>query len=197
MVAYLDGIVSEVREASVVIQAGAFGMEVFAPTPTLAVCEVGSALRLHTYLLVKEDLLALYGFHSQDLHTLFSYLIRVGGVGPKLAVAMLSTLQAPLLAGAILQEDAGLLASTPGVGKRLAEKIIVELKTKLPEELMAGSGSSRPQHLLSEAGGEAVEALLTLGYRESQVKAVVAELALSHREASTEGLIRKALAKLR
>lgn len=197
MIAYLDGVVSEVRDNSVVIQSGAFGMEVFAPKSTLIVCKVGSALRLHTYLLVKEDLLALYGFHNKDMHTLFTYLIGVSGVGPKLALAMLSSMQTTILAGAILGGDAGLLSSAPGVGKRMAERIILDLKNKLPEELMAASGGARPTVLTSQAGEDAIEALLALGYRESQVKGAVAELALQDPEAGAEVLIRKALAKLR
>ena len=198
MIAFVDGVVSEIRENSIVLQSGAFGLEIFAPKSTLMNCKMGTALRLHTYLVVKEDLLALYGFHDSDMRKLFIYLIGVSGVGPKLALAMLSSLQSTLLAGAILKEDAGLLSSAPGVGKKLAERIIVELKNKLPEELMATSGgATKPKALISQAGEDAVEALLALGYRESQIKATVAELALKDTEASAEELIRKALAKLR
>jgi len=198
VIAYLDGVIAEVRDSSVVVQSGTFGLEVFAPKSTLMVCRVGAALRLHTYLLVKEDLLALYGFHDRDLYTLFTHLIGVSGVGPKLALALLSSMQTPLLAGAILQGDAGLLASAPGVGKRMAERIILELKNKLPEELMVASGGrTKVTTLTSPAAEDAVEALLALGYRETQVKGAVAELALKEPEASAETLIRKALAKLR
>ena len=79
MIAFVDGVVSEVKETSVVLQAGAFGLEVFAPKPTLMNCKVGISLRLHTYLVVKEDLLALYGFHDNDMRKLFTYLIGVSG----------------------------------------------------------------------------------------------------------------------
>ena len=198
MIAHLDGVVAEVRSNSVVIQAGAFGMEVLAPKPTLIACNVGVALRLHTHLLVKEDDLSLYGFHQQDMLRLFGYLISVSGVGPKVALAMLSSLQTPLLAQAIVQGDAGLLSSAQGVGKKLAERIIVELKNRLPEELMvAGKSGSQSKALLSPAAEDAIEALLSLGYRENQVKAAVAELALQNSEASAEWLIRQALASLR
>ena len=83
------------------------------------------------------------------------------------------------------------------MGKRTAEHIVLDLKNKLPEQLMAGSGKVRPQSVMGEAGGDAVQALLSLGYREARVKAVVAELALASPEESAEGLIRQALAKLR
>lgn len=179
------------------MQTGGFGLEVFAPKPTLMVAKVGSALRLHTYFLVKEELMALYGFHDRDMHTLFTYLIGVSGVGPKLALSLLSGMQTSLVAGAILQGDAGLLASTPGVGKKMAERIILDLKNKLPEELLAPGGKARVTTLTSPAAEDAVEALLALGYRETQVKGVVAELALKDAEATAEALIRKALSRLR
>ncbi|ADI15609.1 Holliday junction DNA helicase RuvA [Truepera radiovictrix DSM 17093] len=197
VIAYLDGVVAEIRAGSLIVQAGAFGLEVFAPKPTLMVCRVGSAVRLHTYFLVKEELLALYGFHDRDLHTLFTHLIGVSGVGPKLALALLSSMQTPLLAGAILQGDAGLLASTPGVGKKMAERIILDLKNKLPEELLAPGARGKVTTLSSPAAEDAVGALLALGYRETQVKGVVAQLALKEPEAGAETLIRKALAQLR
>ena len=84
MIAYLDGVVSEVRQGSVIMQAGAFGLEVYAPKSTLMACQVGSALRLHTHLVVKEDDLSLYGFHQADMLRLFGYLVSVSGVGAKL-----------------------------------------------------------------------------------------------------------------
>lgn len=196
MITYLDGVIAEVRQSSVVVQAGTFGLEVYAPKSTLMACQVGSALRLHTYLAVKEDDLSLYGFHQADMLRLFEFLLSVSGVGAKLALAILSALPTTLIARAILEEDAGLLASAPGVGKKLAQRIILELKNKLPEELLVTSGSA-PKALLNQAGEDATNALLALGYRETAVKGTVAELALNDPEASAEVLIRKALAKLR
>lgn len=197
MIAFLDGIVAELRGSSLVMQAGAFGFEVFAPKATLLNCKVGAAIRLYTHLVVKEDDLALYGFHSEDMLSLFRYLIGVSGIGPKLALGLLSSFPTSMLASAIIMGDAGLLASAPGVGKKMAERIILELKNKLPEQLMAASGSVRPKSVLNQAGSDAVEALLALGYRETQVKSVIAELALAHGDDPAETLIRKALAKLR
>lgn len=197
MIAFLDGIIAEVREQSVIVQVGPVGVEVLAPKPTLLGCRLGEAVRLYTHLTIKEEQAVLYGFHDRDMHRLFTYLISVSGIGPKLALGMLSVLPSTLVATAIVQGDAGLLASAPGVGKKTAERIVLELKNRLPEELMVKSGGARPQRILSPAGNDAVEALLALGYRETQVKATVAELALKDPEASAETLIRKALAKLR
>ncbi len=197
MIAFLDGIVAEIRAASIVMQAGAFGFEVFAPKATLLNAKSGAAIRLYTHLVVKEDDLSLYGFHTEDMLSLFRYLISVSGIGPKLALAVLSSLPTTMVASAIITGDAGLLSSAPGVGKKMAERMILELKNKLPEHLMAATGSVRPKSVLNQAGNDAVEALLALGYRETQVKSAVAELALANPDESAEGLIRKALAKLR
>lgn len=198
MIAFVEGVVVEVREASVVVQAGALGYELFAPRSTLMRCAAGETVRLHTHLVVKEDLLALYAFHTPDLLTMFRHLITVGGVGPKLGMAILSAIPAQTIAGAILNEDPVLLTSAPGVGKRTAERIILELKNKLPEHLAAGSGATRAAAgALPQAGEDATQALLALGYRESQVKNIIAGLAHENPDDPAEALIRKALGKLR
>nr|MDQ3398814.1 Holliday junction branch migration protein RuvA [Deinococcota bacterium] len=169
MIAFVEGVVVEIRENSVIVQSGGFGLEVLAPKPTLMTCRRAEALRLTTHLVIKEDSWSLYGFNDPDMHRLFTYLISVSGIGPKLALAMLSALPTTLLAEAILKGDAALLASSPGVGKKMAERIVLDLKNKLPEELMAKSGAARAGPIMSQAGQDAVEALLALGYRETQV----------------------------
>ncbi len=198
MIAFIEGAVAEVREDSLVVRAGAFGVELLAPRATLVACSKGQIVRLATHLAVKEDSLTLYGFHEPDLLELFRHLISVGGIGPKLGLAILSTLPPAVLAGAILGGDAGLLTSAPGVGKRTAERLILELKDKLPEHLLAESGGARPAGApVAGAGADAVQALLALGYRESQVKSAIAELAGANPDDTAEALIRKALARLR
>lgn len=198
MIAFLEGVVSELREHSVVVQSGPVGVELLAPKPTLVKLSPGEVVRLHTHLAVKEDSLSLYAFHDTDLLELFRHLITVGGIGPKLALAILSALPATTLAAAIRDGDAALLSSAPGVGKRTAERIVLELGSKLPETLAASAGGTRKEaSAMPEAGKDAVDALLALGYREGQVKQVVAELSLANPEESAEALIRKALARLR
>jgi len=198
VIAFLEGVVREVREASVVIQAGGLGVEAWAPASTLAHCQVGETAVLHTQLTVREETPVLYGFHHRDLLLLFRRLLEVGGVGPKLALAILSALPPALIATAVLEQDPDLLTSAPGVGRRTAERIVLELKNRLPEELLAGPGAERaPRKLLTGPAEDAAEALVALGYRESQVKAAVAELVADHPEDGAEALIRRALARLR
>ncbi|MEJ2667435.1 MAG: Holliday junction branch migration protein RuvA [Deinococcales bacterium] len=198
MIAFLEGVVREVRESSVVVQAGGLGVEAWAPAATLAQCRVGEPATLHTHLTVRDETPVLYGFHHRDLLLLFRRLLDVGGVGPKLALAILSALPPALIASAVVEQDPGLLTGAPGVGRRTAERIVLELKDRIPEELLAGpGGTGKPRKLLTGAGEDAAEALVSLGYRESQVKAAVAELLAERPDDSAEALIRRALARLR
>lgn len=198
MIALLEGVVRELRDSSVVIQAGAFGVEAWAPAATLARCQPGERVVLHTHLTVRDETPVLYAFHDGDQLLLFRRLLDVGGVGPKLALAVLSALPTALIASAVWNQDPALLTGAPGVGRRTAERIVLELKDRLPEGLLAGPGGApRARKLLSGAGEDAAEALIALGYRESQVKATVAELVADHPEEAAEGLIRRALARLR
>lgn len=199
MIAFLEGEVREVREASIVVQAGAFGFEALAPASTLSRCTRGAFVSLHTHFLVRDEQPVLYAFHEADQLLVFRCLLEVGGVGPKVALGVLSTLTPAMIAAAVDNADAGLLTSAPGVGKRTAERIVLELKGRLPEQLLAGSGpvSQLAQRLVSQASQDAVEALLALGYREGQVRGLVSELMAKEPEATAEALIRRALARLR
>jgi holliday junction DNA helicase RuvA len=195
VIASVTGPVAEVRSGSVVVQVGGLGLELLAPARTLARCRPGSEVTLHTQLVVREDSLTLYGFVDHDALVLFRHLLAVSSVGPKVALALLSSLATEHIADAIDREDAGLLATAPGVGRRTAERIIVELKAKLPVELAAGAASARPT--ATPAVADAVEALVTLGYREGAVRSAVHDLAAADAEATAETLIRRSLARLR
>jgi len=198
VIAFIEGQVTEIRETSAVLRTGLLGVEVFAPGSTLGTLRQGEAVSLHTHLVVKEDLLALYGFRSRDELALFRHLITVSGVGPRLGLALLTTLPVNLAARALIDGDAAMLATTPGIGKRTAERLILELGGKLPPELAAGSGAGAAVATAdSGVTRDATEALLALGFREARVRALVAELSAAHPEEEAEGLIRRALAQLR
>ncbi len=197
MIAFVEGVVAEVGETSVVLEVGGIGLELLAPTATLANCRPGEVARLRTQLIVREEQPTLYGFHQADQLTIFRRLLDVTGVGPKVALGVLSALPTSLIVTAIGNQDPGLLTSAPGVGKRTAERIVLELRDRLPDELMAAAEGPGPRRALAGAGEDAVAALLALGYREGQVKGVVAELAAADPDAGAETLIRKALARLR
>jgi holliday junction DNA helicase RuvA len=195
VIAFVEGVVDEVRGDRVVVHAGGFGVEVLATPKALAGCHPGAIVRLATHLVVREDGWSLFGFPDPEHRALFQQLLGVGGVGPKLALGILSALTPQQVALAVGTGDAGLLATAPGVGKRTAERLVVELKGKLPEALEGLAGARGPS--VSPDAEDAVAALVALGYRESTVRAAVADLAAQTPDAGPEVLIRKALARLR
>jgi len=133
--------------------------------------EVGETVRLHTFLFVREDQLTLYGFASVEELRLFETLIGVTGVGPRLACAILSKVRTDLLVDAIGREDADLLASVPGVGKKTAARLILELRGKLVPSGVAAVGGP-----MGREDAEVVEALKALGYTAAEANGAVAGL---------------------
>ena len=197
MIAFVEGVVAAVRDASVVVSVGGVGLEVNAPRSALERCTPGQVVRLETYLLVREDALALYGFADAESLELFKLLLTVSGIGPRLAVAMLSALPTEWVVRAILEEDVTTLSSAPGVGKKTAERIALELSNRIPAGLKAGAVSVKPKSGQNPALRDAVEALVALGYREGNVRSAVMGLLEADPEATAETLIRKGLSKLK
>lgn len=200
MIAYLSGVVREVRENSAVVVAGGVGYEVQCPAGTLAKLVVGQNAEFNTRFVVREDAQLLFGFSDGDSLKLFDLLVSVSGVGPKLGLSLLSAMPVSALAQGLLTGDAKLLSSVSGVGKKTAERLVLELQNKVPEHLAAaavGAGGKRVAPVASTASRDAVDALLALGFREAQVRAAVSELLASDPEATADTLIRKALGKLR
>lgn len=198
MIAFITGQVRELREGSAVVLANGVGYELWCPAPTLGRLTLNGQAELHTRLVVREDAWTLYGFADTDSARLFDLLTSVSGVGPKLALALLSTLTPQVLATGIVQGDSKLLSSVSGVGKKTAERLVLELQHKVPEHLLgAAPGGGKAVMVAGTAGQDAVEALQALGFRESQVRAVVGELFAADPSQSADALIRKALGRLR
>lgn len=198
MIAYISGVVREVREGSAVIVTGGVGYEVFCPTSTLGRLSPGQPAELNTRFVVREDAQLLFGFVDADSLRLFDLLTAVSGVGPKLGLALLSALPVSAIAQGLLGGDVKLLSSVSGVGKKTAERLVLELQNKVPEHLAAGApAGTRSAPVTSTAGRDAVEALLALGFREAQVRGVVAELLAADATQSADALIRRSLGKLR
>lgn len=199
MIAFVEGVVEEIRIGSLVIRAGAWGVEALTPASTTATARVGQSVRLHTHLVVREDAWTLYGFGDEVGLRLFRLLLGVSGVGPKLALAVLSHLPLQVIASAVVNDDPALLAAAPGVGKRTAERIVLDLKSRMPDDLLLPADGERPapRSGFGAEAQDAVDALIALGYREASVKATVSELTGDQPDAAAETLIRKALAKMR
>ena len=162
MLASVEGLVGAVTPDSVVIEVGGLGYRVFTPPSVIAAAKPGARLKLHTYHLVREDLQALYGFRTVEELGFFNLLLTVTGVGPKVALAIVGSRPTPDLQLAIMQQDQAVLVSIPGIGKKLAERVIFELKEKVAAAGVAASASAAGSGPASE--GEIVAALQALGY---------------------------------
>jgi Holliday junction DNA helicase RuvA len=198
MITSINGILTESGLVRAVVEVGGFGYEVNVPVTTAErLPPVGSAVKLHTLVVYREDSQTLYGFATADDRDFFRLMIEnVTGIGPKVALSIMSRLSLPLLQGAIRSGDIATLAKCPGIGKKTAERLVIELKNRVGAAggavgaLLAGGGSP--------AGGsthaDAVAALVSLGYRTGDADEAVRRAALTlGPSATTEALIKKAL----
>ena len=172
MIASLNGKVESLGSDWAIINVGGVGFQVYTPTSTLSTLgKIGEEVKLHTYLYLREDNATLYGFASADELGLFQTLIGVSGLGPKLAVAMLSAMDIEKLTMAIATANADLLVEVPGIGKKMASRIILELKEKI------GAGwITTPAAQLAQENTEVISALVSLGYSVSEANRAVATL---------------------
>lgn len=192
MIAFVEGAVSGVGPDSVVLEAGGVGYRIFCGPGTLAALREGSRVRLLTHHLVREDLQALYGFRSPEELGFFELLITVSGVGPKVALGIVSSRPVPDLQLAIFQGDEAVLTAVSGVGKKLAGRIVLELKEKVA---IAGGEAAAGRDGPGVAESEVVAALQALGYsageaREAARGAVAALPAGSSLEERVKGALR-------
>jgi len=191
VIASLEGVVTQVSGTDAVIEVGGVGYRVYLGPSTLAGTSTGQRIKLHTHHLVREDVQALYGFKSTEELAFFELITTVSGVGPKVGLAIVSSRPVADLQLAILQGDDAVLTAVSGVGKKLAGRIVLELREKVDA---AGSAAT------SDGGGEAevVAALEALGYssREGRDAARGAVASLPP-EASLEDRVKEALQALR
>ena len=161
MIASLDGVVGAVAFDSLVIEVGGIGYRVFAAPSVLSSATPGSRFKVHTYHLVREDQQALFGFRTADELGFFTLLLTVTGVGPKVALSIVGSRPTAELQLAIMLQDQALLVAIPGIGRKLAERVIFELKEKVAAAGVAAAGT-----ILGGASsdGDVVAALQALGY---------------------------------
>jgi Holliday junction DNA helicase RuvA len=174
VIAFVRGLVETRDAAGVVIAVGGVGLRISAPTSTLAKLTAGEPATLHTYLYVREDQLSLYGFASAEERATFELLLTVNGVGPKAALGILSALSVDQLRAAISGGNADLITVVPGIGKRIASRVILDLRDKVgPRGARAAPG------VLGPVGPDAdvLDALVQVfGYSQQQAGQAVAAL---------------------
>ncbi len=174
MIASISGTVEACKTDSVIIRVGGFGVRVFVPSSTMKrLSEPGMEVTLYTHFQVREDGMALYGFSSEEERDAFERLITVSGVGPKVALALLSVMDAPTLYKAIADEDQQRLALAPGVGKKVAARLVLELKGKLPSlAALGGTGG----YTSGKTQTEVLEALIGLGFTNAEAQTALSKL---------------------
>ncbi len=193
MIGRLQGTILEKQPPTILLDVQGVGYELEASMSTFYhLPECGENIVLHTHLVVREDAQLLYGFHSLAERLMFRSLIKISGVGPKLALTILSGMSAEDFTRCILEEDSKALTKLPGVGKKTAERLVIELKdrlqkgdsVKLPGMITAVERQPNPVN-------DAVSALISLGYKAQQASQMVSDLDVEGR--STEEIIRAAL----
>ncbi|MDP6163014.1 MAG: Holliday junction branch migration protein RuvA [Candidatus Thioglobus sp.] len=195
MIGHLNGKIISKNPPEVLLEVGGIGYEVLCPMSTFYQLDnLSEDVLLFTHLSIKEDGHTLFGFITKDEKNVFRELIRVNGVGPKVALAILSNLSVNSLVQCISTEDADLLAKTPGIGKKTALKLIVELQDRLSKLELIGS-SLEPSKELKQSSNpntkQAIEALQSLGFKAKEANKMV--LKIDDQDLSTEQIIRLAL----
>lgn len=168
MIATLHGKIIEKDSDSVVVEVGGVGMRVYIPTPLLAHLVLHESRFFFTYLAVREDSLTLYGFESRDEREFFALLLGVSGIGPRLGLAALSTLNPDTMRRAVLHEQPEVFSRIPGVGKKTAQRILLHLQDRIE-----AVGELEPVRMMSDADSEVLEALTSLGYSVVEAQAAL------------------------
>lgn len=205
MISFIRGRVAEVTETSVILEAGNIGYEIFMTGTALEqLSRMGQEVKIHTYFHIREDIMQLYGFLTKDDLGMFKLLLGVNGIGPKAALGVMSGITADELRFAVLSDDVKTISKAPGIGRKTAQKLILELKDKLSlenafEQKMANvQAVSAPGSSGEEEGAdgrqEAVEALVALGYSNTDaLRAVRKAWETAADPGDVEGLLKAAL----
>jgi Holliday junction DNA helicase RuvA len=168
MIASLEGEVAAVGKDHLILKVGGVGLRVYAPATLVDHAHVGEHIHLFTHLVVRDDALSLYGFESEEGQEFFGLLLGVNGVGPRLALAILSTLSTEAIRRAVLSEQADVFSRVPGVGKRTAQKVLLHLQGRIG----AGPGLESIA-AMGEADSEVLSALTSLGYSVVEAQAAI------------------------
>lgn len=202
MIDFIEGEIAYSTTESIVVAVGGVGYNVFCPNPNVFGSE-GERVRIYTHQHVREDVIALYGFRSQEERELFRQLLGVSGIGPKGAISVIASGQPTEVVRAIYEENIQYLTKLPGIGKKTAQRIILDLKDKLELDVWLNGMVDTGSHFevaaaaTSEKGvqGEAIEALVSLGYNEKEAKLAVsqAQETTEQTDVSVDTLIKKAL----
>lgn len=194
MIAHLRGKLLAKHPNQAIVETGGVGYDVTITVPTFSdLPAVGSEVALHVHTHVREDALALYGFLRPSEKVLFEKLITVSGIGPKLAITILSGMPADQMVGAIRGNDVARLTRIPGIGKKTAERMVLELRDKLPQAVPSAVTAAPPMSATEE---DVLSALLNLGYQRAAAEKALEISVKNGKGGSFDALFRSALAAL-
>ena len=178
MIAYIRGIFEEITEDGIVVEAGGVGYGIAVPPSLAGELTLGDEVKVYTYYQVAEDMQKLYGFASREDRRVFTLLLKVSGIGPRLAMSIMSALPTDELKIAVVTNDVKALSRAPGLGKKTAEKLILELKDAFnAAEVITGTGKEQSAPLvMDDAFSEAAQALMALGYSSSEAMKAVRQV---------------------
>ena len=178
MLAYVNGLVAEKGEGTLVIECGGVGYQLTVSAATLAQAPAaGEIMKCYTYMSVREDAVELFGFATREEKKMFLQLTSVSGIGPKSAIQALSALSVREMSLAIVTGDAAALSRAPGIGKKTAQRLILELKGKVDDAALTAPGAAVAVKPISgSAADEAIEVLMALGYQAGEAARAVASL---------------------
>ena len=192
MIGYIKGTIEEIYEDSIIVDRNGIGFRIYIPSSFLSKIYIKDYIKVYTYLNVKEDSLTLYGFLTNDELTIFKLLIGVNGVGPKVAVNILSFMSADEFKYAILAADEKKLSQAPGIGKKTAQKILLELKDKFDFSESFDVNDENGPALDSNAVSEAAEGLIGFGYSAAEALKAVKQAAVDSGSDDPEKLLKLA-----
>lgn len=188
MIGYLSGKIISLKPTQVLLDVNGVGYQIFISISTFEKISESLSVSLFIHTHVREDALNLFGFYSEEEKEMFEMLISISGIGPKVALSILSGISVDDLSDAILRGDVGRLISIPGVGKKTAERIVLELKTKVSE--LETSFSPMTDYSIRQ---QAISALVTLGYNQKNSEKIVRDLLTSNPNLTLEEIIKKSL----
>ena len=200
MISYIRGELCDIEEQRAIVDVNGVGYGIYMPQQTLSLLPpMGQQVKIHTYLNIREDAMQLFGFLTKEDLNVFRLLIGVNGIGPKAGLNILSCLSPDELRFAVLSGDAKAISATPGIGKKTAEKLILELKDKLKLEDALENAANAVQNtadtsagMANEMTGEAVQALVALGYGNTEALKAVRQVEITE-EMSVEDVLRQSL----
>lgn len=193
MIAFVQGTLVQKSPTSIIVQTHGIGFQLFIPLSSYeALGDIGSDVHVLTYLHVREDAMQLYGFSSEAERDLFQKLISVSGIGPRTAQGILSGVSAEEFKRAIATQNIDVIKSAPGIGKKTAERLILELKDKI-ESLDEAASVQAPS---SKNGEEAMLALITLGYKQNRAQELVSQAIKADPALSVEDIVKQSLRQM-